>query len=253
MNTPGNQSEDDVTAAYRRTSDAEAGQPSPVTRATILAEARAASLRRTPAANDSRYVWRAAAGLAVIGVAVLLWRQVDRHVSTDLTVASNDRSDAAAEAPAPQVGADTSVAAAESAAKVESEEARTGPAQREFESPRAEKAAGADLASVAAPAAPSLERASADAAPALAAGALRQGASDYQELMSREFPEIWKGDRVASIVWVVMDAGKVARKGVLAGADTLATIESGSPGTWTMVEVKTASGSSLQLAVRNID
>jgi hypothetical protein len=258
MNTPRNEPEDEVTGAYRRTSEAEAGRPATATRAAILAEARAANLRRTPAANESSYAWRAVAGLAVIGVAVLLWRQADRHVSPDLTVASVDRSDAAAEAPIlPQIAADTPVVADEPAAKVEMEEARA-PASRERESKRAEETrteatAATDTASVAAPAAPSLERASADAAPALAAGA-RQDASDHQALLQREFPEIWRGETTASTVWAEIDAaGKVARKGVLSGAQTLASITTGEPDTWTLVPVKTASGSSLQLAVRNVD
>jgi hypothetical protein len=246
MNTPDDLPEDKVTGAYRPASEAQAGRPAPSTRAAILAEARAANLRRTPAANESRYAWRAVAGLAVLGVAVLLWRQADRHVSPDLTVASADRGDTAVEAPAmPQVGADAPVVAAERTARV---------AVPERENTHEEKSAATDLASVAAPAAQSFERTRADASPASAAGALRQDAGVDRGLLQREFPEIWRGDRVATIVWVVMDAGgKVVRKGELTDANTLASVASESPGTWTLVQVKTASGSSLQLAVRKVD
>jgi len=268
MNTPRDEPEDEVTGAYRRAGDTEAGRPSPATRAAILAEARAATLRRLPAANESRYAWRAVAGIAVISVAVLLWRQSERHVTPDLTVASSDRSDAAAEAPMPsQAGADSpavsEMPAEAPAAKLEMEEARPAPESRAREDKRAEAAEGSGIASVAAPvasapaapAAQSLERASADAGPALAAGALRQAASDHQGLLQREFPEIWSGDRIAGTVWVEMDVeGNVVRKGVLSGADTLASVATGATGAdWTLAQVKTASGSSLQLAVRNVD
>ncbi len=86
MTTPKDESEDEVARAYRQASKEEAGSPAAATRDAILAAARAAALRRKPAANDSRYVWRAAAGIAVLGVALLLWRQADRHVAPDLTV-----------------------------------------------------------------------------------------------------------------------------------------------------------------------
>ena len=65
---------------YRRASADEAGRPGEATRLAILAEARAAARRRQPAANDSRYVLRAMAGVAAIGVALLVWRQMDHRL-----------------------------------------------------------------------------------------------------------------------------------------------------------------------------
>ena len=257
MNTPDDLPEDDVTGAYRHASDADAGHPAPSTRAAILAEARAASLKRTPAANESNYAWRAVAGLAVLGVAVLLWRQADRHVAPDLTVTSPDHTEAEAELSVPpQVAADTA-AAEEPAARAANEKA-AAPALREREGNRDEEASATDhalvSASATAPASPTLERSSADATPALAAGALRQDASGYQDLLQREFPEIWSGEKAAITVWVETDAaGKVVRKGELSGTDKLESDAAGSPATWTLFQVKTASGSSLQLAVRKVD
>lgn len=67
-------------AAYRQASRGEAGRPGAGTRAAILAEAAAAARRRTPAANESRYLLRAVAGIAVLGVALLLWRQTDHRL-----------------------------------------------------------------------------------------------------------------------------------------------------------------------------
>ena len=82
MNTNGTPPDDDLDKAYQQASAQSSGLPSGATRAAILAEARAAALRRTPAANDSRYVWRAVAGMAMLGVAVLIWRQTDTRLPT---------------------------------------------------------------------------------------------------------------------------------------------------------------------------
>lgn len=79
---------DDLTEDYRRTSAVDAGAPSAATRAAILAEARAqAAVRPRPvAANQPRHGWRMAANVAasvaasvlLAGVALLVWRQVER-------------------------------------------------------------------------------------------------------------------------------------------------------------------------------
>lgn len=74
------QKDQQLDAAYRRASASEAGRPDAKTRAAILAEAAAAARRRTPAANESRYLMRAVAGLAVIGVGLLVWRQTDHRL-----------------------------------------------------------------------------------------------------------------------------------------------------------------------------
>jgi hypothetical protein len=74
------QKERQLDAAYRRASASEAGRPDAKTRAAILAEAAAAARRRAPAANESRYLMRALAGLAVIGVGLLVWRQTDHRL-----------------------------------------------------------------------------------------------------------------------------------------------------------------------------
>jgi hypothetical protein len=70
--------------AYRRASAADAGCPRETTRAAILAEAKAAARKRAPAANDSRYLLRAVAGVAVIGVAILIWRQTNAPLPGEL-------------------------------------------------------------------------------------------------------------------------------------------------------------------------
>ncbi len=80
---PQDEKPDALTAAYRKASAEEAGRPSAAVRNAILAEAAAASRRRAPAANDSRYLWRGVAGVAVLGFALLLWQQVDHQMPGD--------------------------------------------------------------------------------------------------------------------------------------------------------------------------
>jgi hypothetical protein len=75
---------DELSAAYRRASAADAGQPSAATRAAILAEARAVAAKRTaPAANEPWFRRSAISGLAasiaIAGVALVLWRQTGRE------------------------------------------------------------------------------------------------------------------------------------------------------------------------------
>jgi hypothetical protein len=79
------QPEDTLTAAYRRASEADAGRPAAATRQAILAQAAAmaAVRRRAPAANDARYWPRMVAGIAVLGVGVLLWKQTDHRMPGD--------------------------------------------------------------------------------------------------------------------------------------------------------------------------
>lgn len=280
MTTPDDDPHDELTRAYRSASDAQAGSPAASTRAAILAEARAAARKRTPAANDSRYVWRAAAGIAVLGVAVILWRQTDHRLAPEL--AGAPETPAAVQSPeAPQPAADMthSDAAgagtvaenrpatdrlAESTAKDEKKMSSKAATAREETS--AELAASQVVASeVTASAAPpaQLARASADAAApipppgaAQAAGAVRsQNSVDYQQLVQREFPEAWKGNEPSHTVWVVLDAnGKVLRKGELSpGASVTADQPFESQRPWQMVKVVTASGSTLQLAVMSVN
>jgi hypothetical protein len=42
--------------------------------------------RRTPAANEPRYAWRLAAGVAVIGIGAMLWRQTDARMPGEQAV-----------------------------------------------------------------------------------------------------------------------------------------------------------------------
>ena len=84
--TPDNDTPDDaLTRDYRRGSATEAGRPAAATRAAILAEARALAQRR--ARKDPRVPWAIAASVSVIGIAVLLWRQVGLQTMAPVQVA----------------------------------------------------------------------------------------------------------------------------------------------------------------------
>jgi hypothetical protein len=83
MNSPDENTED-LNAAYRRVSAADAGRPSETVRRAILAEAQAAALRRARPANDARYWLRGVAGVAVLGFAVLVWQQMDHRLPTEV-------------------------------------------------------------------------------------------------------------------------------------------------------------------------
>jgi hypothetical protein len=98
-----NNEDDDLTRDYRRASAARAGEPGESTRRAILEGARDAARLRRPAANDARYAWGAVAGVAVLGIALLLWRQSATHfpATASLPPAGTSTSRPAAPAPAP--------------------------------------------------------------------------------------------------------------------------------------------------------
>ena len=83
------QEEDDkLDALWRSATAADAERPAAQTRATILAEAAAAARRRAPAANAPRYWMRVAAGVAVVGVGLMLWRQTEAPLPGEMPVAA---------------------------------------------------------------------------------------------------------------------------------------------------------------------
>jgi hypothetical protein len=86
MSEPGDEPEDEITREYRAASAVDAGAPSAATRAAILANARAVATARRSPANEPRFDRRAltamAAGVAVIGVAVVLWHETGRQPGT---------------------------------------------------------------------------------------------------------------------------------------------------------------------------
>lgn len=98
------QEDDKLDALWRRASAEDAGRPAAKTRAAILAEAAAAARRREPAANAPRYWMRMAAGVAVVGIGVVLWRQTEVRLPGEAPVAApaSTVSDAMTPVPAPE-------------------------------------------------------------------------------------------------------------------------------------------------------
>jgi len=183
---------DELAAAYRRASDAEAGRPSAATRAAILAEARRLAANRTrPAANEPRFRRRAFAGIAasvlVAGIAVTLWRQTERPTQT------------ATRAEAVSVpGAEAVPAPAESNA---ARQAAADDAQRSDT-----LLAAAESQAVAAPA----------PAPAPV---------DTRALVEREFPRLLNSGEAPRNVWLLQDAGgRTLKTGTLAVDQSFGTV-----------------------------
>jgi hypothetical protein len=199
-----------MTDAYRKASARDAGGPADATRKAILAEAAAAARRRKPAANDLRYLLRGVAGIAVLGIAVLLWQQVDHRMPGD----------------------EPAVAVTTVLDEVKPEEASTSVAvpmdtpMTEATPPRAaaEDAARASVAA-AAPARAEEKTEAQSAAPAQAKMSADQDAeTDAVALLQRHFPQQYQS-RTPHRLWLVVDAtGAVLRSGELTGAQSLADL-----------------------------
>lgn len=104
--------------AFRRASAADAGRPDAKLRAAILAEAAAAARRHRPAANDSRYVLRAVAGVAVMGIALLIWQQARHEAPREVAMRIEQFEQPTSEPVPAQVAEDTSATADEPEAGV---------------------------------------------------------------------------------------------------------------------------------------
>jgi hypothetical protein len=248
---------DALTREYRRVGDEHAGRPGDAVRAAILAEARAAAQRRMPAANDGRFVWRAVAGIGVLGVAVLVWRQVDRPLAP---LAEQRREDAvqpryvpepppaapqakveaqvpAAPAPAPlRERATTSAASAGAAA----DSSAAAGAQRAAEAPAQEMARAASRSLIAPPG---------------------FAATGDAELLRRHFPAAAASATPPPALWLLQDAaGNVLSSGELAPGEELAAVtarlQSAFPGRsiepWRVASVSNSRGVVVQLGIARV-
>jgi hypothetical protein len=216
--TPDDPTPDTLTRDYQRAAAAQADRPGDATRTAILAEARAATLRRRPAANDSRYVWRAVAGVAVVGVALLLWRQSAPVMTPVMTTvqdqAPRETDVRAAPASEAKPAEPAAVANVPVQAVARTERQRAAPADELRSSKALEKSSGAisgagansDAAAVMV----------APAAPAESAFATRSAAAAArQDVRPAEAP----GE------WVLLDRdGTPLQRGAITGADTLDSI-----------------------------
>ena len=279
MNSDDDDIEDALTREYRRASADQAGRPEAATRAAILAEARAAALRRTPAANDSRLWWRAAASVAVVGVAVLLWRQVDRDVATlapAAPVAAHVETPGAGETVSAEAAADT----AETAADTEVAANATGQVQERTRAPAQAQApapaAGAGRSQQRAESESAAQELTAPPSPSPQAGALERGAAAVldsasrslarkatrdataEELLQTGFPAENASSSPPRALWALQDAaGSVLRYGALSDNEEFAALTSRLErdypgrriGPWRVTPVKNSRGVELQLGV----
>jgi hypothetical protein len=282
--------EDELQRAYRDASSDAAGAPPAALRKAILAEAAAAAKRRQPA-NDSRYWLSAAAGVAVLGVGLVLWRQVPHQlpgnaplmaeVVTDTSIeaaapqASVPLADAPAPAsqplpaPAPPEVADAfpqlareqrSAEVAEPAAKAEPEESLVSAAADRVMPPPAAPPAAAEEVPAARSRAMEAQRNAPVAAATLqdAAGITRN--TSTPQLLRQYFPEAIAGSAPRTL-WLVQDAaGNRLRSGELAVGQEFSTINPGIEaefngqrlGPWVIEEVRGARGQSIKLGIARL-
>jgi hypothetical protein len=256
MSTPDDT--DELLASYRRASTADAGRPAAKTREAILAEARAAAARRAPAANDSRVSWRMAAGLAVIGVALLIWRQLPRDaaaplrerepavVVTDIpergvpavTLEMPAPAPAAAPAPAPATEARDRArseaapaakasAAAESERRQDSREESTAMANMTDRplAPPPPVIVNLDVREPVPEASPDLTGAQQPFGVARARSETGASRPAVEALVRREFPTLLNDTTPPPGVWIIQDAGgRTLRTGTLAAGESLGSV-----------------------------
>jgi hypothetical protein len=214
---------DDLTEAYRGVSAEEAGRPGDATRRAILDEANAAARRRQPVANDARYVMRAVAGVAVFGVAVVLWRQMDHHlpgeaVSTQTAPAARldmpiPEAQPAISAPAMKAEPPPAVPAAPAAPASPAPERQRAQSVSAAKDVAQESRADAASENAAGAASGQLKRAESMAAP--------QIADSDAALLIRYFPQQYNSDMPHS-VWLVRNAsGAVLQSGEITSGRSL--------------------------------
>jgi len=245
MSAPEDDISDELEDAYRRASAAEAGRPSGATRAAILAEARAAAAARAaatppkPTANEPWFSWRIVASLAVVGVALLVWRQLPREATRVLE--------------APQAPVTTAPVPDALPPAVKLEMPLPDVAAKDAPSPREERKAEKERAQVnvtdkplpaAAPPPPPVivdlaatqpvPESRADAAAAASSGRfLQEGVAlrraeprpDFGALVRREFPALAQQAQPPTGVWLVLDStGRTLRSGTLERGQSLGTV-----------------------------
>jgi len=268
--------EDELQRAYRDASS-DAGAPPPALRKTILAEAAAAAKRREPA-NDARYWLSAAAGIAVLGIGLVLWRQVPHQVPGDVPLmAEVSASSTVQPAPVaqsvpaspPAVTAEPvaemarerrSADVAEPAAKAEREELSVTAATDQAAPPPPPTASAFEEITVTGSRATQAQRSGPIAAAPMqdAAGIARNTSSP--QLLRQYFPQAYAGSAPRTL-WLVQDAaGNTLRSGELGAGQDFTTINpnieaqfSGQRlGPWVVEEVRSARGQPIKLGIARL-
>lgn len=268
-------------AAYRRASESEAGRPAPGTRAAILQEARTVAQQRTPASNDSRYIWRAVAVLAVIGVGVLIWRQADVRLPGEapdrmVTAEAQDESGYVADPQvissegdaAPGGGAPRSVAQAQSGGQQKAQVASASAASArpgELAAPVSSAAQGSFRAaesSLSSPPAEAMAQSGGAGAPAAPSPAtVAASERELAQLLRAHFPTQFQSSQFHR-VWMLRDAdGQVLLSGELESGRGLRDAETQigrgligqTPGPWRVQQLRNAAGQLIEVAVSVVE
>ncbi len=268
--------EDELQRAYRNASSA-ADTPPPALRKLILAEAAAAARRREPA-NDARYWLSAAAGIAVLGMGLVLWRQVPHQLPGDVPPMAEVSADSTAQAapaaqpapasppsvtaePFPEVARERrSADAAEPAAKAEREEQRLASVADQVAPPPPLPASALEEVAVTGSRVTQAQRsAPLAAAPVQDTASIARNTSSPQ-LLRQYFPQAYAGTSPRTL-WLVQDgAGNTLRTGELAAGQDFTTINpnieaqfSGQRlGPWVIEEVRSARGLPIKLGIARL-
>ena len=236
---------DELTRRYRSASAADPSRPSEAVRAAIAARARAEAEARTarsamtaldhaaPAANDSHWPVRAAAGLAVVALGVLIMFQVSHHPEAEVLTAQVTTKPAVAIPVSPPTAAPIATAevpAADTPALPSAAPSARAPERAEvqavasIETPLVEKMADS-AAELPAPAVAARQSGSGATAvvgaapPPDAVARARDPAAD-RALVARYFPEVFRNAADEPPIWVLLDrTGHVVQTGRHASAD----------------------------------
>ncbi|MEO6081259.1 MAG: hypothetical protein ABIQ86_16035 [Steroidobacteraceae bacterium] len=256
---PSDEERDALTEAYRKASAKDAGGPGTATRNAILAEAAAEVRRRTPAANDSRYLWRGVAAVAVVGFGLLLWRQVDQQKPGESYVVAKifvePEHEVKFDLPVPVDPAGRVSVAANSA----TDSAAGAGSQILDDQPAASRASAPAKAEAAAElsAAPALRERNDSGRAEAKMSATQDAEADADALLRLHFPAVYQSD-TPHTVWLVQDAtGAVLRSGELPAGRNLADVRSDlerGPGgrllrPWRIHSLRNARGQPVELAV----
>jgi hypothetical protein len=240
---PADKQPDALADAYRKASAEEAGRPGAAIRTAILAEAAAAAHRRTPAANDSRYLWRGVAGVAVLGFALLMWQQMDHRMPGEAPVVAVVPGDIGT------VKLDLPYPVAERMAEAPPQSLPAQP------SPAADAATD-----VAAPLAAEAPVRNESARAASKVSALVDLETDADALLRQHFPQQYQSS-TSHRLWLVQDGnGAVLRSGELAPDQDLAglrvSIERELGGRllrpWRIRSLRNAQGQSVEFAIAQV-
>jgi hypothetical protein len=239
---------DPLLEEYRRASRESAGAPSVATRAAILAEARAAALRRTPSANDAHWRLRAVAALAVVGLGAALWMQLSpqqrQRPITGVALAPAAAPAMSVSSPADAArssrGVPLDIAPAPRTAKLESTQrlaeadtARTTEPQAPLPAPASRIAKDTaneppEEATVESAVAGSARTAAAGTVANKASAEARRSDSDQRRLVppvddvALLFPNAWQNPTPPAAVWVLRSAdGSVVLSGELAAGESI--------------------------------